>query len=310
MKISDLAIKKPVFAWMLMGGLIVFGSIGVSRLGVSQMPDVDFPQVSVALKLEGASPETMETDVVDVVEDACMAVEGIKDITSSSKQGTADVTIEFDIGRNIDAALQDVQTKVAQAQRRLPAAMDPPVITKQNPEDQPIMWVALSGPKAPQELSDLARYTVKDRLQTVPGVGEVMMGGFRQRNLRLWLDAQKLDAYSLTANDVVAAIAREHVELPAGRLETDARETNVRMRGEAIDTKQFREIVVAERGGAQIRVKDLGGVEDGLEDRRLLARSNGQSAQGLGINLGAHHDKAEHQIIVRINVQVGAYRTK
>ncbi len=283
MRLSDASIRKPVFAWMLMAGLLVFGGIGVTRLGVSQMPDVDFPQVTVRLTLEGASPETMETDVVDVVEDACMSVEGITDLSSTSQQGQATVTVEFDVGQDIDAALQDVQTKVAQAQRRLPAAMDPPVITKTNPEDNPIMWVGLSGPLPPRVLSDLARFAVKERLQTVPGVGEVMMGGHRERNLRIWLDAERLDAYGVTAADVLAAVRREHVELPAGRIESAERETNVRLRGEAMDTAQFREIVVAERGGAQIRVRDVALVEDGLEDRRMIARSNGESAQGLGI---------------------------
>jgi multidrug efflux pump subunit AcrB len=133
LRISDAAVRKPVFAWMLMAALVVFGSIGLSRLGVSQMPDVDFPQVTVQLTLEGASPETMETDVVEIVEDACMSVEGITDISSTSQQGRATVTLEFKVGRDIDAALQETQTKVAQAQRRLPDALDPPVITKSNP---------------------------------------------------------------------------------------------------------------------------------------------------------------------------------
>ncbi len=283
MKLSDASIKKPVFAWMLMAALLVFGGIGVTRLGVSQMPDVDFPQVTVSLRLEGASPETMETDVVDVVEDAVMTVEGISDVSSVSQQGQATVTVEFTIGRDIDAALQDVQTKIAQAQRRLPTAMDPPVITKTNPEDQPILWVAVSGPLPQATISDVARFTVKERIQTVPGVGEVMMGGHRERNLRLWLDAESMDAHGVTAVDVLAAIRREHVEMPAGRLEGAEREVNVRLRGEAMDTKQFREIVVAERGAATVRIKDLGLVEDGLEDRRLIARSGGLPAQGLGV---------------------------
>jgi len=282
-RLSDLSIRKPVFAWMLMGALVVSGGLGLRGLGVSKMPDVDFPQVTVNLTLEGAAPEVMETDVVEIVEDACMTVEGIQDISSSAKQGQATVTVEFALGRDIDAALQDVQTRIAQAQRRLPADMDPPVVSKQNPEDQPIIWVGLSGTRPPQEISDLARYVVKERLQTLPGVGEVMMGGFRERSLRLWLDAERLDAYHLAVTDVLAALRREHVELPAGRLESRAREVNVRTEGEAPDVESFRRIVVAERGGAAIRVGDLGLVEDGLADRRLLARADGLPAQGLGI---------------------------
>jgi hydrophobe/amphiphile efflux-1 (HAE1) family protein len=282
-KISDYSIRKPVFAWMLMAAMLVFGGIGVSRLGISKMPDVDFPQVTVEITYEGAAPEVMETDVVEVVEDVCTTVEGIKQITSTSKQGRATVTIEFELGRKIDAALQDVQTKIAQAQKRLPSEMDPPVVTKTNPEDQPIMWVAVSGPRPQKDISDIAQYQVKERLQTVEGVGEVQLGGHREHNLRIWADAARLEAFDLTVTDVLRAIQREHVELPAGRIEGTSREINVRAEGEAPDVGMFREIIVAERNGAQVRVKDVAVVEDGLEDRRRIARMNGLPAQGLGI---------------------------
>src|SRR5690242_16689767 len=238
MRISDVSIRKPAFAWMLMASLLVFGGIGVSRLGVSKMPDVDFPPVQVAVTYEGAAPEVMETDVVEILEDVCTTVEGVKDISSKAQQGRATVTVEFEVGRDIDAALQDVQTKIAQAQRRLPAAIDPPVVSKENPEDQPIMWVAVSGPLSPQAISEVARYQVGDRLQTVDGVGEVTLGGYRERNLRVWVDAAKLEAVDLTVADVLAALRREHLELPAGRIEGDRREINVRAEGEAIDTAQ------------------------------------------------------------------------
>src|SRR6185295_19284514 len=142
MTLSDFSIKNPVFAWMLMIGLIVFGAISFQRLGVSQLPDVDFPVVSVEVTWEGAAPEVMETDVTDFIEDAVMSVEGIKEVTSVSSQGNANITIEFNLSRDIDAALQEVQTKIAQAQRNLPKDIDPPIVTKTSPEDQPIMWLA------------------------------------------------------------------------------------------------------------------------------------------------------------------------
>lgn len=283
MRISDAAVRKPVFAWMLMAGLIVFGTIGFTRLGVSKMPDVDFPQVTVNLLFEGASPETMETDVVELIEDACMSVEGIVDIASSSQQGRASITLEFEVGRDIDAALQDTQTRVAQAQRRLPAGIDPPVITKSNPEDQPIMWVAVNGPLPPRELADVARFKVRERLQTIEGVGEVLLGGYRERAMRIWLDAVRMDARGVTAADVVAALRRQHVELPAGRLEAAERELNVRLRGEAREAAEFRRLVVREEGGATITLGDVATVEDGLEDRRVAARRNLIPAQGVGI---------------------------
>jgi multidrug efflux pump len=282
-KLSDVSIQKPVFAWMLMAALLVFGGLGLSRLGVSKMPDVDFPQVTVNLRLTGAAPEVMETDVIDIVEDACMNVEGIKDITSTSKQDEGRVVIEFELGRDIDAALQDVQTKVAQVSRRLPADLDPPLVTKQNPEDQPLIWVSLSGPRPPGAVSDMARFQIKERLQTIPGVGEVQMGGHRERNVRLWIDAERLDSFGLTAVDVLRALRREHLELPAGRLEGADREVNVRTQGEALDLAAMREIVVAEKASGRVRLRDVAVVEDGLEDRRQIARTNGLPSQGLGV---------------------------
>ena len=149
MTLSDLSIKNPVFAWMLMAALIVFGGISFQRMGVSQMPDVDFPVVTVTLSYEGAAPDIMETDVVDVVEDAITSIQGVREISSTSRKGQATVTIEFDLERNIDVALQEVQTKIAQAQLRLPREMDPPVVIKVNPQDQPIMWLGVSSDTLP-----------------------------------------------------------------------------------------------------------------------------------------------------------------
>ena len=145
MTLSDISIKNPVFGWMLMIGVLVFGGIGFQRLGVSQLPDVDFPVVSVSVTWEGAAPEIMETDVTDIIENSVMSVEGLKEVTSVSMQGTSQITLEFNLNRNIDVALQEVQTKIAQAQRNLPRDIDPPVVTKTNPEDQPIMFLAFSG---------------------------------------------------------------------------------------------------------------------------------------------------------------------
>ena len=284
MTLSDLSIKKPVFAWMLMILFMVLGGISFLRLGVSQMPDVDQPTVSVNLQWEGAAPEIMENDVVDIVEDAVMSIQGIKNISSSCRQGSANVTIEFDLNRDIDVAIQDVQARLAQAARRLPADMDPAVISKQNPEDQPIMFVALVGPRSPQVLSDIVRNQVKDRLQTVPGSGEISLGGgFLERNVRIWLDSRRLEAYQISADQVIEALQREHVEVPAGRIEGANKEINVRSEGEALSLEDFRRIILRTDGLAQVRLQDVAVVEDGLEDRRRIARSNGESAQGIGV---------------------------
>ncbi|WP_224363273.1 efflux RND transporter permease subunit [Hyalangium versicolor] len=283
MSLTEACIKKPVFAWMLMAATIVFGLVAAQRIGISQFPDVDFPTINISVTWEGASPEAVESDLIEPIEEAVMQVEGVKSLTSTARQGSASITVELDLSRNVDLALQDVQTKVSQAQRRLPEDVDPPVISKTNPEDQPIMWIGLSGPYSPQMLSDYARYRVKEKLQTVEGVGEVTLGGALERNVRIWVDAQKLDSKGLTVTDVIAALQREHVELPAGRIETEGREVNVRVMGEALDLETLRNIIIRQQAGSPVYLSDVALVEDGFEDVRRLSRVDGNPAQGMGI---------------------------
>jgi hydrophobe/amphiphile efflux-1 (HAE1) family protein len=283
MNITEACIKKPVFAWMLMLGTVVFGAVAASRIGISQFPDVDFPTISVSVTWEGAAPEVIEGDVVEFLEEALVQVEGVRSITSTSRQGRASITVELDLARDVDLAMQDVQTRISQTQSRLPRDIDPPVISKTNPEDQPIMWVGLSGPFPQRVLSDYARYRVKERLQTVPGVGEIVLGGYLERNIRVWVDADRLNEKALTVSDVIAALQRQHVELPAGYLVAEGREVNVRVLGEAIDLAELRKVVVSNRGGSPIYLEDVALVEDGFEDVRRLSRVNGEPAQGMGI---------------------------
>lgn len=282
MKITEVCIKNPVFAWMIMAATVVFGGVAASRIGISQFPDVDFPTISVSVSWEGAAPEVVEHDIVEPIEEAVMQVQGVRSVTSTSRQGGGNVTVELDLSRDVDLALQDVQTRVAQVQRNLPRDIEPPVVSKTNPEDQPIMWVGLSGPFAPQVLSDYARYRVKEKLQTVPGVGEIQVGSV-SRNIRIWIDSDKLDERQVTVSEVLNAIGDQHVELPAGRLETSGREVNVRVLGEAFNLDEFRNIVVRDVPGAPVYLSDVAMVEDGFEDIRRISRVNGEPAQGMGI---------------------------
>lgn len=283
MNITEICIKNPVLAWMIMAALILFGIVAGQRIGISQFPDVDFPTITVSLSREGAAPEVMENDVVEIVEENLMQVEGVKTITSVARQGQASISLELDLNRNVDAAIQDVQAKVSQAQRRLPQDLDPPSISKSNPEDNPILWIGLSGPYSQQILSDYARYQVKERIQTVSGVGEVFMGGWLERAVRIWIDQKRLDERGITVAEVIAALRREHVELPAGRLETAGRELAVRVLGEAFDLKTLRRIAVRNVGGQPVYLEDVALVEDGFEDQRRLSRVNGEPAQGMGV---------------------------
>ena len=283
MSLASVSIRNPVFAWMLMAFFIVFGIIGLTRLAQGQYPDIDFPIVTINCTLQGATPEIMERDVADIIEDNVMACEGIVDISSVSKQGQSTITIEFDINRNVEQALQDVQARVAQAAKLLPKTMDPPIINKTNPEENPIMWIALSGTRSSLEISQYAKNMLRDKFLTVSGDGDVMMGGYLERNARIWVDAKKLEAYGITADDVVSAFQKGHVEIPGGRVEGTLREANVEIQGEAITVKDMGNILVAVRNGSPVYLRDVAMVEDGFEDRRRIARSNNLPAQGLGI---------------------------
>lgn len=289
MSLSEISIRRPVFAWMLMFGLIIFGALCFSRMGISQLPDVDFPVVNISLTLENAAPEVMESDVIDPVEDAVMGIEGIRSVASTASQGAANVTIEFEIDRNIDVSLQEVQTRISQVARRLPTQLDPPAITKTNPEDQPILWVMLSsdGTMPAYKQMIYARNTLKDQFSTISGVGTVMFGGYVDPNLRVWLSEEKLKKYQINSDDVLSAITNEQVEQPAGRIENPNKETNVRLQGEAMTPEEFAQIRINTRGGAPnyapLTVGQVARIEEGLSDIRAISRYNGKSAVGLGI---------------------------
>ncbi|HYA36903.1 MAG TPA: efflux RND transporter permease subunit [Candidatus Methylomirabilis sp.] len=288
MILPEIAIRRPVFAWMLMAGLILFGLISASRMGISQLPDVDFPVVTVTVDYPGAAPEVIESNVVDVIEDAVMTVEGVRSVSSTSRYGTASISVEFDLGRNIADALQEVQNKVAAAQRLLPNDIDPPVISKTNPEDQPILWMSLTSDQA--SLREMMRYvkdTLKDRFSSVSGVGEILLGGYVEPNLRVWVSGRQLNRYELAVSDVLNAIQSEHAELPAGQIVTGPKEYDVRTLGEARTPEEFSQIVVNRRGNEPVYTRlflnQMATVEDGLDDIRRISRTDGQRSVGIGI---------------------------
>ncbi len=289
MSISAISIRRPVFAWMLMFGLIIFGGISFQRMGISEMPDVDFPVVNVALRLDGAAPEVMELDVVDIIEDAVMGIEGLSFVSSSVSQGIANITCNFELNHDVNIALQEVQNRITQSSNLLPTTLYPPVISKTNPEDQPILWVMVTAEDSVPlyQLMMYSRNTLKDQLSTLSGVGNITFAGYVDPNLRVWLNEKKMAQYDLTSSDIWAAIQAEQIEQPAGRIEAPKNETNIRVLGEASNTIDFSKIRINTRGGSAnynpIPLSDVARVEEGLSDIREISRYNGKEAVGLGI---------------------------
>jgi len=285
--LSDISVRRPVFAWMLMFGLIVFGAISLNRLGVSQMPDVDFPVLEVRVVWEGASPEVIESELVDKIEQAVISVEGLKEVRSTIRQGSASLDLEFELDRDIDAALQEVQGAVSQV--RLPLNVDAPVIRKSSTESEPILRIGLSGPQPLREIIEFTETFLLDQFQVIPGVGEVSLSGFSDRNLRIWVDNDALNRYALTILDVQRAIGQEHTELAGGTLENSETELNVRTMGEGLTAEAVGGILITSRGGqpiydSTIRISDVARVEDGLNDIRRIARLTGEPGVGIGIS--------------------------
>jgi hydrophobe/amphiphile efflux-1 (HAE1) family protein len=285
--LADLSIRRPVFAWMLMAALIIFGAIGLSRLGVSEQPDVDFPVLTINATWSGSAPEVMETEIVDKIEEQVISTQGVRNVTSQIQQGQASITLEFEIDRNIDAALTEVQSKLSDV--TLPIGADSPTIVKSNPEDQPI--VLLSASSTSRDMHALTEYlelNVIDQLKILPGVGEVTLAGYQERNLRVWVDNNKLKPLQLTMLDVKTALENEQVEEAAGYLENSQTEFNVRTMGEGITPDAVGAIQIKKRGGeaiynSNIRIRDVARVEDGLDDIRHTAVINGKPGIGIGI---------------------------
>ncbi len=283
MSLSDLSIRNPVFAVMLAAAMIVFGYLGYRDMGVSQFPEIDFPVVSIVITREAASPDIMDGDVTDIVEDAVAGVEGVDYIMSQALEGTSITTVFFKLDRNIDVAMQDVQNAISAARRRLPLDIDPPVISKVNPNNLPVIWLTLSGPVPRRIISDFAERQFKQQLASIPEVGGIQFAGLQARNIRVWVDRDKLSSFNLSADDVRAAIETQHAELPAGYIKSNLVEFNLRTMGEAYTIEDFKKLLIAQRDKQQIYLSDVATIEDGLEDQRSLARFNRMPAVAVGV---------------------------
>ena len=272
MFLSDVSIKRPVFATMMMVALVVLGVVSYERLAIDEYPDITYPIVIAQTTYPGASPDVMMRDVSKPIEEALNTVQGIKEISSTSLEGVSIVRLQFNLGVDVAAAQQDVQAKVARIRRTLPPDIQDPIIQHFDPNDSPIMAIALTSKERPiREITDLANEVVQTRLESIPGVGGVNIIGGNARQIRVQVDPAAMRAYGLSPAQLTAALQRENQEVPAGRIEGGATERLVRVTGRIADPKSFADIPVAVRSGTPVRISDVAMVVDGAEDRRTGA---------------------------------------
>jgi multidrug efflux pump len=286
MVLSDVSIKRPVFATVISLLLTVLGIFALMRMPIREYPAIDPPVIQITTTYRGASAPVVDSQITEILEGAVAGIEGIKVMSSQSRDERSQITMEFLLTRNVDSAANDVRDRVARALARLPEQADTPVVAKVDGDSRPILWIALASDRlTPLELTDIARRRIVDRLAIVEGVAQVLIQGERRFAMRIWIDRQALAARNLTVQDIEDAIRRENVELPGGRIESTARELTVRTDSRMSRPEQFREIVVtrAAATGAQVLLGEVARIEVGAEDTRGAYRINGRPAIGLGI---------------------------
>lgn len=284
MKLSEISIQRPVLASMMSLGLILFGVIGLTRLPVRELPDIDPPIVNVLTVYPGASAAVVEAQVTEILEESITSIEGIRTISSESRQQVSTITVEFDLSREIDLAAQDVRDRVSRVRGRLPDDIEEPVVAKQDANAQPVMWVAMFSDRySTLELTSFGENIIKDRLQTVPGVSSVLFGGAKRFAIRIWLDAQKMAARGITVLDVDTALKTQSVELPSGLVESWERSMSIETRGELKTPEEYNNLVIKQDGSTFVRLSDIGRAVVGVEDERSIARFNSKPAVGIGI---------------------------
>jgi HAE1 family hydrophobic/amphiphilic exporter-1 len=282
--LSGVAVRRPVFTAMMMFGLIVLGIFGFRRLPIDEFPNVDIPVVAVQTVYPGASPETIEREVTRRLEEAFNTTEGVDRITSNSLEGVSSIIVEFDLARNGDLAAQDIRARIDQVRRELPQDIEAPVVLKFDPAAQPILSLALSsGTMSVPELTTLADETIRRRLESVSGVGQVQIAGGLEREIRVNLLPERMQAVGVSAQDVLGALQRQNLEVPAGRVERGTGEQLVRVTGRITDPAQFNDVIVASRGGMTVRLRDVARVEDATEEERSIALVDDRRAVSLDV---------------------------
>ncbi|HEX8153721.1 MAG TPA: efflux RND transporter permease subunit, partial [Thermoanaerobaculia bacterium] len=277
-KLAEICVRRPVFATVIILVLVVFGAFSYLKLGVDRFPNVEFPFVIVTTVLPGAAPEEIETELTDKIEEAVNTISGINELTSFSSENVSVVMISFDLEKNRDVATQEVRDKISTILADLPTDADPPIVQNFDPGAIPVVTIAVSGPGSQRDISEYVDKNLRRRLETVTGVGQVLVIGARPRQINVVVDNAKLTAQGLTAAQVVAALQAQNIQIPGGKVEQGLRDLTLRTYGRVTSPEEFGNIPVATKNGAPIRIRDIGRIEDSMSDVKSAATVGGKSA--------------------------------
>jgi multidrug efflux pump len=307
MKISEICVRRPVFASVLSLAVVLIGLMSYSRLAVREYPNIDEPVVSVDTNYKGASPEVIESQVTKPLEDQISGIEGVSVMTSRSRSERSQIDVKFDLSRDPDAAAAEVRDKVSRARKLLPDGIDEPIVAKVEADARPIIYIAVqAGDLSKMYVSDYINRYIKTRLSVLPGAAEVRVFGERTPSMRIFVDREKLAAYNLTVQDIENALRAQNVEIPAGRIESSSREFNVVSSTDLRNVQQFENVIVTNVQGYPVRLKDLAKVEIAPLTERISARFNGSNSLSIGVIKQATANplilsKAVRQEIAEIN---------
>ncbi len=283
MNLSEISIRQHVLAWMISLLIVVFGWMSYDKIGIDRFPSVEFPIISITTGLLGANPDIMDASITSVIESNVNGLAGIEHIQSKSSAGVSQVYITFQLEKNVDVAFNEVQAKVNQLLNQLPADTQPPIVSKMQAGGAPVIWYALQGDRTAQQLNQYAKLNIQKRLETINGVGQVVIGGQQKREIRIQLNIEKMNAYGLSVLEIIQAINKEHIQLPGGFLTHGQSEYVIKLDEEFHRLSDIKKLPVLRRGDTVIHLEDVAEVNDSVANQRQLARFNGKSTIGIGL---------------------------
>src|SRR5437763_8326847 len=302
-KLAALCVRRPVFATVIILSLVVVGLFAYNQLGVDRFPKVDIPTITITTRLVGAAPEEIETDITDKIEESVNTISGIDQLQSVSSEGTSQVIVSFDLEKNIDVAAQEVRDKVNTILRDLPKDADPPIIQKIDPDSVPVLGIALSGPAPIRDITEFADKKLRRRLESINGVGQVLIVGGRPRQINVVVDTEKLSATGLTTAQIVSALQTQNVQIPGGKVEQGLRDMTLRTYGRVTDPRDFANVAIQSKNGYTTKIGDVARIEDSVAEPESVATVDGKTAVVLSIRKQSGTNTVE--VVDRLKERIG-----